>query len=280
MYEKVNKNHPDKLCDRIGGAIVDLAYAQKTNPKIAGEIVLGHNHCTIIIESDVIFKKKDIDNIVYSIVGERVTLKLIQVPQDFILAGNQESGFKCGDNGIFRGKYLNREERLLSKVARKICSEFDTDGKYVIDEKDKTLIICQSCAKEDDIEDLLENFLTDGWNVVINPLGYWIGGINTDAGAVNRKLGSDMGRAVTGGGVHFKDCSKADVSLNIYAHLKAQELEKDIDIYCVIGDDVITVKDDCDNLVEKKSYPQIVDEVKKYINDLGGFEKFAEWGLI
>ena len=33
----------------------------------------------------------------------------------------------------------------------------------------------------------------------------------------NRKLGSDMARSVTGGGLHGKDLSKADVSVNIYA---------------------------------------------------------------
>ena len=26
MFEKVNPSHPDKLADRIGGAIVDLGY--------------------------------------------------------------------------------------------------------------------------------------------------------------------------------------------------------------------------------------------------------------
>lgn len=26
MYEKVNPKHPDKIADRIAGAIVDLAY--------------------------------------------------------------------------------------------------------------------------------------------------------------------------------------------------------------------------------------------------------------
>lgn len=51
----------------------------------------------------------------------------------------------------------------------------------------------------------------------INPLGDWTGGTDVDSGATNRKLGSDMGRAVTGGGLHGKDLSKADVSVNIYA---------------------------------------------------------------
>lgn len=28
MYEKVNPSHPDKVADRISGAIVDLAYEE------------------------------------------------------------------------------------------------------------------------------------------------------------------------------------------------------------------------------------------------------------
>jgi S-adenosylmethionine synthetase len=27
MFEKVNPHHPDKMCDRLAGAITDLAYA-------------------------------------------------------------------------------------------------------------------------------------------------------------------------------------------------------------------------------------------------------------
>ncbi len=59
---------------------------------------------------------------------------------------------------------------------------------------------------------------------VINPLGDWTGGSDVDCGAINRKLGSDMGDSVTGGGLHGKDLSKADVSVNIYAFLEAQAL--------------------------------------------------------
>lgn len=33
MYEKVNPKHPDKIADRIAGAIVDLAYKKRENPK-------------------------------------------------------------------------------------------------------------------------------------------------------------------------------------------------------------------------------------------------------
>ncbi len=42
MIEKVNPSHPDKVADRIAGAIVDLAYAAEANPKIAVEVLIGH----------------------------------------------------------------------------------------------------------------------------------------------------------------------------------------------------------------------------------------------
>ena len=35
MFEKVNPCHPDKLADRIAGALVDMAYAKETDPRIA-----------------------------------------------------------------------------------------------------------------------------------------------------------------------------------------------------------------------------------------------------
>lgn len=43
MYEKVNPAHPDKIADRIAGALVDLAYAQEPDPRIAVEVLLGHH---------------------------------------------------------------------------------------------------------------------------------------------------------------------------------------------------------------------------------------------
>lgn len=51
MIEKVNPSHPDKIADRIAGAIVDLAYTKEENPKIAVEVLIGHKHCYIVIET-------------------------------------------------------------------------------------------------------------------------------------------------------------------------------------------------------------------------------------
>ena len=106
-------------------------------------------------------------------------------------------------------------------------------------------------------------------NSVVNPLGYWTGGTDVDTGATNRKLGSDMADSVTGGGLHGKDLSKADVSVNIYAFKKAQETGSIVSLCCAIGDETI----------DGKPYEEIVKEARKYIHEVGGFEKFAEWGL-
>ena len=258
MIEKVNPSHPDKLADRIAGAIVDLAYKKDTNPKIAVEILLGHGNCHIIIESNVSFSNNEINPIVERIAG-KLKLDLQVVPQDVYLAGNQKDSIKCGDNGIFRGVPLSYEEKSLSKIARDIYKKYPYDGKYVLSDR---LIICQSNAKNSDL-------LKDYPNAIINPLGEWTGGSDVDTGAVNRKLGSDQGHSVTGGGLHGKDLSKADVSINIYAFLKAQETNGVVEISCAIGDEY----------VDGKKYSEIVEIASNYIKSIGGFEKLAEWGL-
>lgn len=271
MIEKVNPSHPDKVADRIAGAIVDSAYKIKKDPKIAVEVLLGHGNTTIIIETDTELKKEEIISIVNRIAGEQ-EIKLVIVPQDNILNSNQKEELKCGDNGIFKGVPLKKCDKDLSLIAKSIYKEYKCDGKYIL--TDKKLIICQSNAKSEDIIKLLEedkntkNIIKDK-EIIINPLGYWTGGTNVDSGATNRKLGSDMAESVTGGGLHGKDLSKADVSLNIYAFKKAQEENREINLYCAIGDTII----------DGKKYSEIVEEARQYINNIGGFEKFSEWGL-
>ena len=259
MIEKVNPSHPDKVADRIAGALVDLAYTKSDNPKVAVELLIGHGVCHIIIETDIKYDKDEVQKIVNRIAGKQ-ELDLVVVSQDENLSRNQDNSIKCGDNGIFRGVPLSKEEKKLSKIARDIYNKFPYDGKYVLD--NNKLIICQSHDKDNKLDELYPK-------AIINPLGYWDGGTNTDTGAVNRKLGSDMGHSVTGGGLHGKDLSKADVSINIYAFLKAQKLKKEVNISCAIGDKVI------DGL----PYEEIVKIAKDYIEKCGGFEKFAEWGL-
>ena len=259
MIEKVNPKHPDKVADRIAGAIVDLAYFNSENPKIAVEVLLGHGRCHVIIETSANLEERDVEDVIFRIAGDVVTDIQI-VPQDIHLAKNQEDAIRCGDNGIFKGMPLTDEQRILSDIAHNIFDEFPTDGKYILD--NGRLIICQSNADSDVLKSLYPT-------AEVNPLGDWTGGPNVDSGATNRKLGSDMADSVTGGGLHGKDLSKADVSVNIYAFLKAQKTGKPVALSCAIGDDK----------VDGKPYSEIVEIAREYINKVGGFERFAEWGL-
>ena len=150
MFEKVNPSHPDKVADRIAGALVDLAYANQENPKVAVEVLLGHGECTIITESSFEYTEENVLPIVKRLAGEDVELKLKAVPQDSHLAHNQDGQVRCGDNGIFKGEPLTDEEMELSEIAQKLYMVYPTDGKYIIDDKTKTLIVCQShCVSEE-----------------------------------------------------------------------------------------------------------------------------------
>lgn len=259
MIEKVKPCHPDKVADRIAGAIVDLAYKNEVNPKIAVEVLIGHGFCHVIVETTAQLDMVEITDAIYRIAGTIVP-NIHIVPQDAHLTKNQTGGIRCGDNGIFKGMPLTSEQRNLSEIARAIYAKHPFDGKYILN--GDRCIICQSNAATNDLA-------ADYPNAEINPLGDWTGGPDVDTGATNRKLGSDMADSVTGGGLHGKDLSKADVSVNIYAWLKAQQTGKPVELCCAIGDDTI----------DGKPYAEIVETARKFISDLGGFEKFAEWGL-
>ena len=43
-----------------------------------------------------------------------------------------------------------------------------------------------------------------------------------------------------------------------------------MELSCAIGDDI----------VDGKPYAEIVETAREYIRSIGGFERFAEWGLV
>lgn len=313
MFEKVSPAHPDKLCDRLAGAIVDLAYSKEENPRIAVEVLAGHGKVFVIIETSLSREQMscaEIDPIIWRIFGQNVEGNVTIVPQDPHLADNQRDKFRCGDNGIFKGVPKTLEQNILTQIAAEIYQQQPTDGKYLIGDvpeghckpafnakmtiparngyriaTPKHITICQSHAKSKDIYRMLADFEKKYTSdteikstVLINPLGEWTGGLDTDSGATNRKLGSDMGDGVTGGGLHGKDLSKADVSVNIVCHILAQRTGKPVTAMCSIGDEQVTfcIGDE----VRAFGYDGIVNKAQCYIKRCGGFEKFSEWGLI
>ena len=260
MFEKVNPSHPDKVADRIAGAIVDIAYETQVDPKVAVEVLIGHGICHAVVETSAALNVKKVENAIHRIAGD-IRIDLVIVPQDVHLANNQKGAIRCGDNGIFKGVPVTEEQKKLSGIARAIYAFNRTDGKYILN--GDRLIICQSNAKSDELRSIFPN-------AEVNPIGDWTGGPDVDTGATNRKLGSDMADSVTGGGLHGKDLSKADVSVNIYAWLEAQRIGRPVEFCCAIGDET----------VGGIPYEDIVETAREFIRSVGGFEKFAAWGLV
>lgn len=288
MFEKVNKYHPDKVADRIAGAIVDLAYRNNgglcdnvNNPRIAVEVLLGHGKAVVIIETSLgrnELRGSDVEDVIHRIVRD-VEPYITLVGQDDHLAENQRNGLRVGDNGIFCGCPVTDEQKRLSEFAIHMEEVFPSDGKYILD--GDNLIVCQSQA---DLYPLMR-FIRDEQHFdlntcKINPLGYWTGGADVDCGCTNRKLGSDMADAVTGGGLHGKDLSKADVSVNIACYIRAQEAKQKVTACTAIGDEFVTFRYE-DGSVEETSFETVVEQAWNFISEkFGSFERFAEHGLI
>lgn len=290
MFEKVNPYHPDKVADRIAGAIVDQAYTSaqggwmKSNPRIAVEVLVGHNNAMVIIETSLSrgeLSRRDVNDILQRLCPDvpEAYRYIIITHQDEHLSRNQEEGVRVGDNGIFKGKPVREEQKRLVAIARHITEEIPSDGKYILDGTDVT--ICQSCMSKLEAVALRKKLQEDeGLYAIINPLGEWTGGTSVDSGATNRKLGSDMGDAVTGGGLHGKDLSKADVSVNIACHIKAQAAGCEVVASTAIGDEKVVFRYESGR-IEKVMYKDVVEQARLFIlRQYGSFEKFAEWGLI
>ena len=288
MFEKVNPSHPDKVADRIAGAVVDLCYTKNKNPKVACEVLIGHGECNIQVETSEQISAEDIGAIVERIAGEDIETRALIVPQDCHLAANQRQGVRCGDNGIFKGVPPTHEQKLLTAIAASIYEQHPFDGKYIIQGKgrlaapDFDVTICQSHLSRGQEPELREH-LKNAYGIhlpTINPLGEWTGGPNTDSGATNRKLGSDMGDGVTGGGLMGKDLSKCDVSVNIVCFLKAVHSGQVVTAICSIGDENVTFQY-AGGKRETETFADVVEQARLYVlTDCGGFEKFSEWGLI
>ena len=270
ITEKVSPMHPDKIADRIAGALVDYCYKQEQNPKCAFEVLIGHGWCFITGETSVKIPSEFVLETVKRISGdETIEVRYIDVPQDEHLADNQ-SELRCGDNGVFAGFPMPDVHKEANDICHKLYEKHPYDGKIVLNNDTKECTICWSNTHNDEIKAIIPQATK------INPIGEWTGGINVDTGITGRKLASDfygIEYPLGGGTMHGKDLSKADCSINIYCFMLAQVHGREIKAICSIGDTEVNV--------DGKMIPfaEIVEDARSYIDGLGGFEKFAEWGL-
>ena len=91
---------------------MDLAYEKEADPRIAVEVLLGHDICHIIAETSVSLSRNEVEAVVSRIAGNLVA-DYREVPQDAHLSDNQKDGICCGDNGIFKGVPVTREQDRL-----------------------------------------------------------------------------------------------------------------------------------------------------------------------
>ena len=271
ITEKVSPMHPDKIADRIAGALVDYCYTKEENPKCAFEVLIGHSACYITGETSVSIPEEFVFDTAQRISGVKLDdFRYLEVPQDVELAKNQSKDIRCGDNGVFAGFPMPDVHARAYAICKYLYAKYPTDGKIVLNDDTKDLTICWSNAKNDDIKKQIPDA------TLINPIGEWTGGINVDTGVTGRKLASDFyGIEYPLGGrtIHGKDLAKAYCSVNIYCFLKAQEPGKEKKAICSIGDKDVNING------EKIPFSEIVKVAREYVKKIGGFEKLAEWGL-
>lgn len=270
ITEKVSMGHPDKIADRIAGALVDYCYKQQEDPKCAFEVLIGHGHCFVTGETSVNIPWTFVGKTAERISGEKLKeVRYVEVPQDPILAGNQKE-LRCGDNGVFAGFVMPQIHKNARNVCKELYAKYPYDGKIVINDTTQEMTICWSNTSNEQIQEIFPEA------TLINPIGPWTGGINVDTGITGRKLASDfygIEHPLGGGTMHGKDLSKADCSVNIYCFLRAWDLGTPQKAICSIGDTHVNVNG------EQVPFNDIVIIAKEYIRQLGGFEKLAEWGL-
>ena len=152
--EVVSPKHPDKLCDRVSDAILDLFLEKDPLVRCAVETCGGHGKLFItgeityygpVIEESQI---KNIAKIITGIEPENVTLNIVaQSPE--IAQGVDTGG--AGDQGIMIGyacndneEYIPQEYYLARKLNREIYKEYPYDGKTQVTIAGKNVSIVAS----------------------------------------------------------------------------------------------------------------------------------------
>lgn len=265
MLEKVNPSHINKIADRIAGAMVDEAYRHQDFPNVSVEVMIGHGICDIIAETSYEFSKEFINQTVERITNDKHVRVFFS---QSIVEPIDIDNIKCGDNACVSVLPLSDEEKTLSRLAREVYSHYPTSGKYFINNNINKIIICQS---ESNSEVFRQQLVSRDSEIIINPLGDYNIDSNKTTGSNNSQLFSDLGRTLGTVALHGRDATNTDVVLAVYAFLKAQESKQVVTVSCCIGDDTI----------EGYPFSAICKAVRHHIlNQIGGFEKMAEWGLL
>lgn len=241
--ECVTPKHPDKMCDQISDAILDVCLSTDPNSRVAIEVMGGHGKVYITgeVKSELGFRGVDVTEAVKRITGKDLEININVVDQSSEIAQGVDTG-GAGDQGIMVGYACRDNDDFIPKeyfTARALCKaiyeKYPFDGKtqVTIDEDGviSTIVASFQNTTADELREVIEQELPGfGGTLHLNPAGEWKqGGFDADTGLTGRKLMVDnYGPQIAIGGGCFsgKDATKVDRSGAYMARKIAVDLLK------------------------------------------------------
>lgn len=258
--ESVTSGHPDKICDQISDAILDVYLEEDPHSRVAVETFGSHG--LLVIGGEVTSKGEvDVSGVarkLYSDIGYTDDLKIMTnvISQSPDIAQGVDNG-GAGDQGIMYGyatretpEFMPRAVVLVHKLTQGLerfrrndpeCSWLGPDGKaQVTAENGRVKTVLVSCQHSDEIsqaeirELLIKKLIasiigdTKGVEILVNPTGkFVVGGFTADTGLTGRKIIVDTyGGLIPHGGGCFsgKDPTKVDRSAAYMARFAAKNI--------------------------------------------------------
>jgi len=242
--ECVSPMHPDKMCDRISDALLDLHLRHDPYSRVAIETAGGNKlvYVTGEVTSEYKVTQIEIEEVVKEVTKDDTIGVIININQQSpeIAQGVDEGG--AGDQGIMTGyacreneQYLPQEYFLARELNKFIFEKFPFDGKtqITLDRNRIRVVASFQNAPKVELYELVTEFFKSYpqytlEEIHINPAGDWtIGGFTADAGLTGRKLAVDnYGPRIPIGGGAFsgKDATKVDRSAAYMARRIAVDL--------------------------------------------------------